>query len=240
MRPGWLEPGSIGVSRCLRCRPHRRSKLHERGGTHVPGSRGEARQGDGAPRWAGVVAALCATVVCSFGGMGCGSTSSQPDTGPDLAAACPVDWEHTADPRMAAVTLPVYYTRPFFTTCKDGGFYHLPWMDYDPPITEFNMEEMAFWTGCLSGKCRDGACEDDVAYIESLIPPDFVMEEGRYTMSSDECYPCNQNKALYSVCSEHESISFDYICDGGLGTAMKGQCPTRVPAIWRSKSGAWW
>lgn len=145
-------------------------------------------------------------------------TSGEVDSRPDAdlqadAARCPIDWEKTPSTEVAPIVGPVYYSRPFFTTCKDGVFYYSTWMSYDEPITEYTVETEANRVHCRSGTCRDGMCEDDQEFIESMVESADQVESGFFSMYSADCEVCNPNNALYSPWEVE--LPPNVICDGG-------------------------
>jgi len=132
----------------------------------------------------------------------------------DQAGHCHPNWETTPLDIVAPPLDPVYYTRPYFTTCKEGAFHSSPWMSYDEPITEFDPEGENR-VPCRSGMCRDGMCEDDLAYIEGKLELNDQMEPGYFNMESEDCEICNPNNALYSVWHTDIVPPPNTICDGG-------------------------
>lgn len=147
------------------------------------------------------------------------------------ASTCPVDWEHTPDPRVAPALEPAYYSRPFFTTCEDGEFFHSTWMSFDKPIYEYVAAKMARRIRCVSGRCKYGACLDDIEYIESLIPDGVLLEAGTVLISSEDCIPCNPNNAMFSVWDDVSSPA-NAIYDGG-EWCVGGAMPHNGPCGWQ-------
>lgn len=162
--------------------------------------------GAGIPWIMGIGALLLAALV-----QRCGDGEKKADISTENQ--CPVDWEKTPSPKAPPADRPVYYSRPYFTTCKDGGFYSSAWMSYKEPITEYEFPDEN-WYSCRSGTCRDGICEDDLAFIEGKIGPDEVLEEGMFRIYSRDCEVCNPNNALYSIWNDLSDTS-NMACDGG-------------------------